>query len=77
MVVVVVYALLFGAWFVTAGQGDQAPVPPTPTLAPTAATSATKVPSHWRGRFPTPSDIATAGLLRPPVTLVPVPTASP
>lgn len=77
VVVIVVYALLFGAWFITAGQVDETAALPTPTLAPTATASATKVPSQWRGLSPTPSDIPTAGLLRPPVTLAPVPPASP
>jgi hypothetical protein len=71
VIVIVVYALLFGAWYVTAGQVEPTP---TPTPAPTATPTPTQVPSSWKGRFPTRAAIPTAGLLQPPLLSTPTPT---
>lgn len=74
MLVVVLYALLFGGWFIATSSGDAPPAQPSATSVPPTSTA---IPAGWQGLIPTAVPGPTPGLLRPPFTLAPDPTITP
>lgn len=76
VIVCVVYAVVLGGWFLATSPEPAPDATPIPT-ATTAPPTYTPAPRRWQGLIPTPTAGPTPGLLQPPFTLPPEPTAMP